>query len=96
LTKLFLFNTKQNYMTTKKNIKKTVLNPHQEYHEYLKNHNSIDFANSIKFICEDLGISDTSYYRKIKNPASFSPADKTAIAAVYKMPVHFIFPDMKK
>ena len=74
---------------------KTTANRLKEYHEHLRDTNSLTFNFSVDAICADLNISVTTFYRKIKNPAIFSPAEKTAIARVYQLPVHFIFPEME-
>lgn len=67
----------------------------REYHDYLKNTDTIVFAKSIEEICDELGFSVATYYRVLgTGGASCSKADKNAIASIYKMPVHFLFPEM--
>lgn len=67
----------------------------KEYHEYLMTHKNDEWKDTLKHICERLGISDRTYYRKIEKPESLSPAEKEAVAAVYQMPLHFIFPELE-
>lgn len=74
---------------------KTTANRVKEYHEYLRDSNTLKFNLSVDAICFDLGISATTYYRKLNNPKAFSIAEKAAIAKVYELPVHFIFPEMQ-
>lgn len=67
----------------------------KEYHNYLKETDSLELHRTMEAICEDLSISSSAYYRKLKNPATaFSKAEKEAIARIYKMPTHFIFPEL--
>lgn len=70
-------------------------NRFKEYHEYLMNNDSIEWKSTVENICEQLGISERSYYRKLENPASLSIAEKEAIGRVYQLPVHFIFPELE-
>ena len=71
------------------------LNRFKEYHNYLKEKDSKNFNKSIEDICEKLNITTSTYYRIIKTPEKLSPAEKEAIAIVYHLPVHFIFPEME-
>jgi hypothetical protein len=70
-------------------------NRFKQYHNFLKNSDTVEFNNTVKKICDVLGISETSYYRKLSNPAALSIAERQAIAQVYKLPIHFIFPEME-
>lgn len=78
-------------------MKKEYLYPNRlkEYHNFLKTNNISRFNKAISRICEYTGISTSSYYRKLDNPALYSIAEKYAIAGIYEMPVHFIFPEME-
>ena len=71
-------------------------NRFKEYHEYLKSNDSIAFYTTVKSICGALGIDTTTYYRKLKAPQKLSIAEKEAIAKVYHLPTHFIFPELEK
>lgn len=70
-------------------------NRFKEYHTYLKDNDAIEWQSTFENICTQLGISESSYYRKLANPSTLSPAEKEAIARVYQLPVHFIFPEME-
>lgn len=68
-------------------------NHFSKFHEYLKQTDQVRFNESIKAICRELSIDRTTFYRRVKNPQSLSPADKRAIAEIYGMPVSFVFPE---
>lgn len=68
----------------------------REYYIFLRETDSYSHRMFLDAITEDLGITQNSFCRKVASPQSFSPAEKKAIALVYKMPVHFIFPEMEK
>ena len=65
----------------------------KEYHEFLKLNNPKKFDESISGICEELKITSSTFYRHLSNHEKMSPANKTAIAKVYQLPTHFIFPE---
>ena len=65
----------------------------KEYHEFLKLNDPKKFDESIEGICEELNITSSTFYRYLSNHEKISPASKTAIAKVYQLPKHFIFPE---
>jgi len=68
----------------------------KEFHEFLKMTDTNKFQLAIESICRELDISLSSYYRKMLKPtASFSNAEKRAIALVYGLPAHFIFTELE-
>jgi hypothetical protein len=67
----------------------------KEYHEYLKENDTIEFVSTVQSICDALGISESTFYRKLNQPQKLSKAEKNAIASIYKMPAHWIFPELE-
>lgn len=74
---------------------KTHVNRFKEYHIFLKEADNVKWCRSIDTICEQLNISTSTYYRKLDSPEDLSIADKLAIANIYKLPVHFLFPELE-
>jgi hypothetical protein len=70
-------------------------NRFKEYHEYLMKNKNEQFKSSIEEICRVLGCNSASYYRKLSYPHLLSISDKKAIAEVYELPTHFIFPELE-
>lgn len=67
----------------------------KEYHKFLVDTDPLTCKIYIEEICQALGFVERTFYRKLENPLSLSPAEKKAIAAVYRLPIHFIFPEME-
>jgi transcriptional regulator with XRE-family HTH domain len=68
------------------------------FNHWKKYHSSLKIENSKKFkalIEKKLGISQSTFYRKLKNPQRYlSIAEKYAIAAVYGLDEGYLFPEL--
>ena len=67
----------------------------KEYYCYIRDTDTLQHQQYCLAIVEDLGVSIHRFRRKISAPQSFSPAEKRALALIYKLPVHFIFPELE-
>lgn len=68
----------------------------KEYYKFFQQLDKKKHSQANWMICYELGITRNCYCRKVCNPQSFSPAEKTAIAKVYQLPLHFLFPETEK
>lgn len=79
--------------------KKTLINRWKEHHDFLEAQSKpheVSKATSYKEeICRLNGWSNTTFYRKISNPAGLAISEKITVAQVYDMPCHFLFPEME-
>lgn len=67
------------------------VNKWKEYHEYLVDEDSKEFQKQIMAV---INCSQASFFRYLKMPSLLSIAEKKAIAEVYKLPTHFLFPEL--
>lgn len=63
----------------------------QLYYLKLQNNTPLIAKKFLEDVCEMCALSVTSFYRKIKQPQSFSPADKNAIATIAKKKLSELF-----
>lgn len=79
--------------------KKEVKNRWSEHHDFLeKQSKSMQTSQATKSkeeIMRLCGWSMATFHRKLKNPSALSIAEKTTVANVYNMPVHFLFPELE-
>jgi hypothetical protein len=68
-------------------------NEWKRYHDSLTNGEGKKFKERIEKV---LAISQSAFYRKIREPHRFlTPAEKAAIARVYNLQETFLFPELK-
>jgi hypothetical protein len=73
--------------------KSTVPNEWKRYHDSLTNGEGKKLKERIEKV---LAISQSAFYRKIREPHRFlTPAEKAAIARVYNLQETYLFPDFK-
>ena len=79
--------------------KKTLINRWKEHHQYLEKQSKPRETSKATEMKEEImkrnGWSNTTFYRKMENPANLSPSEKITVAFVYDMPAHFLFPEME-
>lgn len=75
--------------------KKTPITRLEEMHIFLRDHFNEDFKSITEAICIEIGTSVSNWYKLIKKPERFSPAHKSAIARIYRVPITFLFPKIE-
>lgn len=67
----------------------------KEYHNSQLKTNAEAYKEKLSTIYEKLGISSSTWYRKIDNVHLFSEADKRMIARLLNRPVSVLFPELQ-